>query len=534
MQIYFVSSVDRRKYNSFKNESNGYVYLQLDEWNDWWEFKTQYFAVYVNSAGLPIELGHCKIVDPRAQANKDPKSPISAGATMKELPDDLISLGQSDSYYENLADLPAGVREDYCRSMRDSAWDYTKIVSNKSRPAIRKSLLRSVALSSVTGEWHRLLKGQSEKIYYDIRYSAPEYSLEFIVDPSSMPPTNLHAVIGRNGVGKTTLLRNIAESLVGGTSTESVHSLQVLDNYGVDQGNLAGIQYVSWSAFDESDDLSGWTFSSGIGYSEIGVKGIRELTPTASLEAPGIRQDINWAQETYSPRVVSFLSAFCMVLEKKRGNLLLRSLRILMSDPGFRRLNIIDNIERYVNEYGPNDSVPEEYLRGLAESFKSRLSDGHKVVLLTATYLAATLAERTMVVLDEPEAHLHPPLLSSLIKSLNSLLLEKNAIGIIATHSPVVLQELPKTCVWKIKRNAFGDSRAEVSRPAIETFGEDVGPLTYEVFELEVEDSGYFKTLTELAERHSDFNGALEELGGQLGVSGRSTLRSLFGRPGDS
>jgi predicted ATP-dependent endonuclease of OLD family len=96
--------------------------------------------------------------------------------------------------------------------------------------------------------------------------------------------------------------------------------------------------------------------------------------------------------------------------------------------------------------------------------------------------------------LDEPEAHLHPPLLSAFIRALSDLLVNRNGVAIIATHSPVVLQEVPKICVWKIWRNG---REVVVERPEIETFAENVGILTRKVFGLEVANSGFHKLLSE-------------------------------------
>ena len=42
------------------------------------------------------------------------------------------------------------------------------------------------------------------------------------------------------------------------------------------------------------------------------------------------------------------------------------------------------------------------------------LSSGHKVVLLTITSCVSKIVERSIVFVDEPENHLHPPLLSAL------------------------------------------------------------------------------------------------------------------------
>ncbi len=40
------------------------------------------------------------------------------------------------------------------------------------------------------------------------------------------------------------------------------------------------------------------------------------------------------------------------------------------------------------------------------------MSSGHAIVLLTVTKLVARVEEKTLVLIDEPESHLHPPLLS--------------------------------------------------------------------------------------------------------------------------
>ncbi|HDR1506241.1 TPA: ATP-binding protein, partial [Pasteurella multocida] len=120
------------------------------------------------------------------------------------------------------------------------------------------------------------------------------------------------------------------------------------------------------------------------------------------------------------------------------------------------------------------------------------MSSGHAFVLLTITQLVAKVEEKTLVLLDEPESHLHPPLLSAFIRTLSELLDNRNAIAIVATHSPVVLQEIPKSCIWKIVRTGI---ETKAYRLVTETFGENIGILTREVFGLEVEKSGFHKLL---------------------------------------
>jgi predicted ATP-binding protein involved in virulence len=130
-----------------------------------------------------------------------------------------------------------------------------------------------------------------------------------------------------------------------------------------------------------------------------------------------------------------------------------------------------------------------------------------------------------LVLIDEPEAHLHPPLLSSFMRSLSDLLIDTNAISIIATHSPVVLQEVPRSCVWKLHRSG---TEARVERLEIESFGENAGVLTQEVFGLEVTDSGFHSILKKAVENNNTYEAAVRYLNNSIGLEGRAILRSLF------
>ena len=126
--------------------------------------------------------------------------------------------------------------------------------------------------------------------------------------------------------------------------------------------------------------------------------------------------------------------------------------------------------------------------------------------------------------LDEPEGHLHPPLLSAFIRSLADLLIRRNGVAIIATHSPVVLQEVPRSCVWKLRRNGV---IVNAERPDIETFGENVGILTREIFGLEVMNSGFHKLLKDAAELENlTYEEILARFDGQLGAEARAIVRA--------
>jgi predicted ATP-dependent endonuclease of OLD family len=150
-----------------------------------------------------------------------------------------------------------------------------------------------------------------------------------------------------------------------------------------------------------------------------------------------------------------------------------------------------------------------------------RLSSGHKIVLLTITKLVERVEERTLVLIDEPEAHLHPPLLAALIRAVSDLLINRNGVAVVATHSPVVLQEVPRSCVWKLRRHGGG---AVVERPEIETFAENIGRLTHEVFGLEVTRSGFYKMIAEAIGPDDDFEDVINKFDHELGLEGRALI----------
>jgi hypothetical protein len=191
-----------------------------------------------------------------------------------------------------------------------------------------------------------------------------------------------------------------------------------------------------------------------------------------------------------------------------------KAVRTLESDSNFAEMELTSLAE-----------MDADAQANAARRLVRRMSSGHVIVLVTITRLVSRVEEKTLVLFDEPESHLHPPLLSALIRSLSELLHDRNAVAIIATHSPVVLQEVPCSCVWKITRSGLASS---VQRPELETFGENVGILTREIFGLEVSKSGFNALLAAQAETQSSYYEVLDTFDGQVGFEGRAILKSLF------
>ncbi|ECK8919702.1 hypothetical protein CET57_25870, partial [Salmonella enterica subsp. enterica serovar Infantis] len=352
------------------------------------------------------------------------------------------------------------------------------------------------------------------------RKSAPGFSdltIPFEVTVNSMPSTNIHAFIGRNGCGKTTILNGMIGAITNPENNEYFFSENNrLIESRIPKGYFRSLVSVSFSAFDpftppkEQPDPA-----KGTQYFYIGLKN----AASNSLKSLG---DLR----------LEFISAFigCMRVDRKR-QLWLEAIKKLSSDENFSNMELISLISKYeeLRRNEPQIQVDDDKFTKLfydnIQKYLLRMSSGHAIVLFTITRLVDVVGEKSLVLFDEPEVHLHPPLLSAFLRTLSDLLDARNGVAIIATHSPVVLQEVPKSCMWKVLRSR---EAINIIRPDIETFGENLGVLTREVFLLEVTNSGYHHLLSQSVDSELSYETILKNYNGQIGLEGRTVLKAMI------
>ena len=195
-------------------------------------------------------------------------------------------------------------------------------------------------------------------------------------------------------------------------------------------------------------------------------------------------------------------------------------LDILESDPLFKEAEVAS-----LSEVSSGEFTDDTEWQGDVRKLLQRLSSGHLIVLLIITRLIEVTEERSLTLIDEPEAHLHPPLISAFIRAVSFLMSERNGVAVVATHSPVVLQEIPSNSVWMINRTGRFMS---AYRPEGETFGENVGLLTREVFSYELLNTGFYRMIADAVKGYDDFDHLLAAFEGQLGGEARALTRSLL------
>lgn len=478
-------------------------FLVLDRWDDWGKYRTQFYLYVFDAAGQRHAIGEVKI----GQRGLKPSGTVSEGFRAPSLPssfeslsDEFFSLGQSDSYYEELNTLPTDMKSSILHGLRDIAFNLNLLDGVKNEDVTGESLLRHVRLENVTGRLHRLSLGDATLTAFDFSFSIPGMTvdgsengaLSFSVIPESVPPTNVHAVIGRNGVGKTRLIQNIVFSVLN-AGDGSTQLIKGHENWG-----FTGVVSVSFSAFDEIEFPA--ALNSGMPVNFVGLR-IRGNDGQIKTKNPA----------QLSEEFVECIKRCFEGVKRDRWRVTTHG---LYGDPVFADANPLQLLEVNSNELG-----------AAASDYFKRLSSGHKIVLLTVTKLVDLVAEKTLIFLDEPEGHLHPPLLSALVRSVSRLLSSRNGVAIIATHSPVVLQEVPRDCTWIIHRSG---RYSNAERPEIETFAENVSVLTRQVFGLEVTHTGFMKMIQDAVSVSHSYEQLIQHFGGKLGTEGRLIARGLI------
>ena len=506
-----------RNGRSYDVEEYPHTILVQDNWDDY-GYKSTFEVTLHLSADEGIELGHVKIIqaDRLSGYTEIQRRPFEA------LGEGYASLGGDLDYYENLYKLGRQIFQPYLHGLRDIAFSDEIRAEVEDLEAYRVSMLRFSGAERTIADAAKLLRaptlrmkrrgaGFLMKFKTKVATAANSITVDFDFRRQGRLPNRINALIGYNGTGKTRLLSNLAIVTSGyGYATKEDLLDRAAGRFVGTQPPFKTVVVISYSAFDtfvipgrtdiekerlqESGELFGYVYC-----------GLRERSDE---EAPSGEQA--YRLRTPAEIEAEFLAALQRVREAGRLGALLDILKPPLRDPSFQRIGLT---QLYANR---DDDETSELFRAL--------SSGHKVVLKIATELTAHIAgsEPTLVLIDEPETHLHPPLLAAFLKSVRICLETFDGYAVIATHSPVVLQETPARYVHMLRRAA---DQSRIVATSIETFAESIGVITQEVFNLGDGTTDWHDTLRALAQRFD-----LEEIermfGRQLGFAARSYILS--------
>lgn len=451
-----------------------FLLLRADNWDDF-GFKTSYHLEYWTSENDQTDIGMVKIMR-RGLATANQVISLPNDRDLR-LGDDYCSLGQRTSYYETLLEhLGIAETKDYLERMQDVALHPEREAIFRNEPAFHTSLLREGGARRALEDASDLLAGhdldEGLSFGFATNVGGEPFRVDFRFGESELIPSRINAVIGYNGVGKTRLMANLAQVAWRDLASREEHeeAFGALIPSSMAFGRVVAISY---SAFD--------TFSIPSASKEYVYCGLRDASSETEgrLKSTG---EIAW----------ELTKALNRLRTEDRWQALSGALAPLFREPSFQLSSTMLDFREEESEWRPVFDA---------------LSTGHKISLNIVVQLVSQLENKSLVLIDEPESHLHPPLLAALMKGVTEALRETNSFAIVATHSPVVLQEISSKHVQVLRR--YGNV-TKVERPRTETFGENVGILTRSVFDLDNTDA--------------DYEGVLRSLGSSIGVAGLSEI----------
>jgi predicted ATPase len=466
------------------------IKLRRNTWNDY-GFETLFNADFCPSEDDEswTSLGAVKIGRRGYAASEPGMRKILSGA-MTTLGDDWFSLGQSRHFYEILGEQTLILRNAYAQAMRDIPMLQLAVDELEIEEIYRVSLLRSSgALEALdyARDQFGIAVALEESFEFRTRIApSGDHAVNFDFSLQGGLPHRINVLVGVNGVGKTQLMARLAIALgryeekdvakereAKGESFEVVGTLKPRPSF-------YGVIAVSFSAFDDFA-VPRAADTNALQYAYCGIR-----RPKGGL----------YSEKQLARRIPSLLRK----MPPERQDLFAAALEQLL--PSVRR------------------ELPTGH------AFYNQLSAGQRIVLNIVSELILHLEPRSLVLLDEPETHLHPQLLATLMSVINVILQELDCYAIVATHSPIVVQQVLARHVHIVQR---ADPAPPVVRnPPSETFGENLSEIVRLVFDSVESDRDYHNVLDELLDandRDPERVRALFE--GRLGLNASIYLDSL-------
>jgi predicted ATPase len=160
-----------------------------------------------------------------------------------------------------------------------------------------------------------------------------------------------------------------------------------------------------------------------------------------------------------------------------------------------------------------------------------RLSSGEYAILRFAAQASSAVEQGSLLLLDEPETHLHPNFISNLMEILDNLLQSTGSIAIIATHSAYVVREVPRE---RVNVLTLEDRQIRIDRPRMQTFGATIDSISQFVFGDTTISHRFQKTLADWADhtgREFGLDRVIEEYGAELNSESLSFIARRLAEP---
>ncbi|WP_321947879.1 AAA family ATPase [Paraburkholderia sp. J10-1] len=343
-----------------------------------------------------------------------------------------------------------------------------------------------------------------------------DHNLVFSFDHQSELPKRIAVVIGRNGVGKSQALVHIARAAITGdedTLSEATTSRRVSIN------RLLAFA-PTYEAFppDKRKASSVWYKRFALNRVERFGRGgaIADLILQLARHEGNIGTYSRWTIFINAIQIIRNWEEIALPQTKMEAPP--RELYLLRGIPDTSKANDVnaDTPPKHVNDelldvFSSIDlnSEPVRVVDGEAYP----LSSGEISLLRFAARASLYIENGSLLLLDEPETHLHPNFIKQFIVVLDNMLKLTGSAAVIATHSVYCVREVFSEQVTVLDV-IDGVVRTEPLR--LQTFGADIGAISYFVFG-EDEPSPLASDVEErLLKRYQDWEKLYSDYGDEL------------------
>lgn len=469
-----------------------------DGWNDYDIFSWFSLWYFLDSENDPIHLGEVKIID-RDNNNAFDTIPRNFDYS---LPDNFCSLGMDISYYKNLRKLNQLNRSKLLLCLRDiGLWSriYEEFAEDSK---LELSLLRDIASKQALTHAKFILSGRPPEEAYSFTFnlSKIEELGSNIVWNVNLPFeandwSRLIGIIGNNGVGKTFLLRNLVRAFYYKEADKFQGKLPLFDNLFV----ISSSKYDQYKS-EDGEIKCNETFH---------ITSLDNTTPDELIED---LKGISHRKKTIHSK------AYVEVFHDLLKNCIGEQIDCLFS----YRDEELANGAFYHQPYIDTSKLSEAY---------NLLSSGQRHILHMMTSLFSHIHMSSLVVIDEPEVHLHPKALIEFMDALQKTMVLFDSFAIIATHSPLIVREIITSNVYRMERQ---DSDApSIAKVHFNTFGEDIALLYARIFHYDEDDSIFTRIISQRALKYRSADKLIdfvEKNMGEIGLNARMRIIEIFNR----
>lgn len=443
--------------------------LVTDGWNDF-NVYSAFDLFYYDDETNHTHIGWVKMIHKTEYnyselENKEYHTSTHLPYEFTSLPNTFCSLGQTTQYYSKIKSLFKQRYKSILWALRDSAI-FPEIEDEFYGHKQFTSLIRDNEAERILRQEKYIIEGQNIKMRYQFNYSyAPKYAkepikIEFNFDKEGVFPNRLYAIIGENGVGKTQLITSLPLDIAN--KKEEVFSPHIpifskiiavsnsyYDNFQIPKSN-ASFNYIY------------------CGLSQLTPKGKETITPLALIKR---------------------LHKSCREIQKKERT---ESLKRILD-------NILDcdTINEMFMEIVEDEKTKLGFSYKNLSKICNKVSSGQSTLIYLLCNIVSHIRYDSLLLFDEPETHLHPNAITTLVSAIYELLEEYQSYGIISTHSPLIIREMLSKSVYIMERN---ENYPSIRKIGLQSFGENLTILTEEIFGNKSVDKYYKNKILELAQ----------------------------------